>query len=211
MLQLHTSKYRLLFLWLLRTLCLASRPSAEDLERALLPRPLESSHVHGATPREAFAAMNRALAAYDVPTAPCDEMTHQQLDGLARLLYGARSTVLDRQYRERRDRRALHFENITAKEKLWRAEGQATIARAHYPDATAMYNATRDGKCAEVVMWWVHHLTSETRTQLSSVADITLPLMPRDLAPANMRSHEYEQQIGCTSCHTPVHSNKACR
>eukprot|EP00658_Telonema_sp_P-2_P079772 TRINITY_DN77_c0_g2_i1.p1 TRINITY_DN77_c0_g2~~TRINITY_DN77_c0_g2_i1.p1 ORF type:complete len:400 (+),score=48.03 TRINITY_DN77_c0_g2_i1:318-1517(+) len=99
----------------------------------------------------------------------------------------------------------MHFDSLDHKELLWHGEAAATTSHPRYFPGTSSYNATREGKCAEMVMWWVHHLAESTRAELQHVADFVLPLMPRDTAPEQDQSHEYAQQIGCTSCHTPVH------
>lgn len=176
-----------------------------DRARALLPRPEPTSHVHGATPKHAFAAMNEVLHTDGVKTRPCEDFSHDELNELAQILYAMRVPSLDESYRARGDRRALHFDNITEKELLWQAEEVATMTIPSHFVGTAKYNATRDGKCAELVMWYTHHLAEGHRAELASISDVALPLMPQDVAPQAARSHEYDQQIGCTSCHTPVH------
>lgn len=181
-----------------------SNPTKMDLMRAAMPRPLPSSHVHGTTPKIAFAAMNRHLAADSVKTSPCESFDHATLNELTRMLYSLRVKTLDEQYRSRQDRRALHFDDIEYKEKLWRAENQATESVPTHAPGGDIYNATRDGKCAELVMWYVHHLAEGHRKDLTMVSEFTLPLMPVDVAPVEARSNEYDQEIGCTSCHTPV-------
>jgi len=54
-------------------------------------------------------------------------------------------------------------------------------------------------------MWYTHHLSQEDRARLADVASFVLPLMPKDVAPVSVRQNEYDQQIGCTSCHVAVH------
>merc|ERR1711907_649276 len=96
---------------------------------------------------------------------------------------------LDDIYRSSKDRRALHFDDIAEKEKLWKGEAAAAVTVPSHAPGSPVYNATRDGKCAEIVMWWVHHLAEGHRAELSSIADFVLPLMPQDVAPKEARSN----------------------
>lgn len=54
-------------------------------------------------------------------------------------------------------------------------------------------------------MWYIHHLSGGERRRLAQAEAFVLPLMPDDVAPREVRGHEYDQQIGCTSCHVAVH------
>jgi hypothetical protein len=121
------------------------------------------------------------------------------------VLHSLRKPELDDGYRTKRDRRSLHFATLGYKEVLWKAEAKAAATAASYAPGSPNYNATRDGKCAEAVMWYTHHLAEEDRARLAQVEAFVLPLLPLELAPAHSRSHEYDQQIGCTSCHVAVH------
>lgn len=71
---------------------------------------------------------------------------------------------------------------------------------------SAGYNLTRDGKCAEVVMWWVHHLPQRARAELAKRAGFRIPQMPAagpamDHVAAGKARREYTYQIQCISCH----------
>jgi len=180
------------------------RPSDADMKRALQPRPTTSSHVHGATPSQAFEGMNKVLEADAVKTMPCESFTHEELNEVAKIIYAMRAPELDHGYRARSDRRALHFDNISHKELLWHGETIAADNVAWHAPGTDKYNATRDGKCAEIVMWFYHHLAEGHRAELAMVSAFAVPMMPTDVAPKEARSAEYDQQIGCTSCHSPV-------
>lgn len=179
--------------------------SASDLRRARTARPARGSRTHGATPAEAFRGMNEVLRSAAVKTAPCETFEHATLNGVARALHKLRDPELHVHYASKKDKRALHFDSLEYKERLWEAETAAAVASRQYAPGSHGYNATRDGKCAETVMWWVHHLSEDARGILARLEDFVLPLMPQDVAPKDARSHEYDQQIGCTSCHTPVH------
>jgi len=181
-----------------------SPPSHADIKRALQPRPASSSHVHGATPSQAFQAMNKVLDFDAIKAMPCDSFTHEELNGIAKVVYSMRAPELDKGYRARSDRRALHFDDISKKETLWQGETIAADTVPWHAYGTDKYNATRDGKCAEIVMWFYHHLAEGDRAELAMVSSFSMPMMPTDVAPKEARSAEYDQQIGCTSCHSPV-------
>lgn len=176
---------------------------ARDFARAAQPRPEPTSYVHGATAADAYAAMNGFLRREEVRTAACDVFDHAELNLMVEMLYLLRSPELDTAYANREDRRALHFASIAYKQTLWAAEAVASTLMPSYAAGGVAYAAARDGKCAEAVLLYVHHLSADRRAALAEL-DVTLPLMPTELAPASARSAEYDQQIGCTSCHVAV-------
>ena len=177
--------------------------SFADLARARTPRPAETSHVHGANAADAFAKMNHFLQGGSLRTRSCDQWNTTELDELARALHGLRDPALDAEYKQRGDRRALHFDGFEHKERLWEAEA------GRLEPGTQDFAAARDGKCAEIVMWWIHHLAEGQRAQIAAMPDFELPLMPADLAPEELRSAEYKQQTGCSACHMPIDAEKA--
>merc|ERR1719232_2277449 len=128
----------------------------------------------------------------------CDMYDHETLNDIARQLYSVRSLELDDLYSEKGDNRALHFSDFEYKEHLWVGE-----SLAHHRGSLA-WNATRDGKCAELVMWYIHHLSESTRKVLSQSDTFQLPLMPVQVAEPHVRSHEYAKQILCTDCHVRI-------
>merc|ERR1712176_469635 len=123
---------------------------------------------------------------------------------LARKLYAARSVELDDLYRARADKRALHFQDFAYKTQLWAGEAAASFAYPSHSPGTASYNATRDGKCAEMVMWFSHHIAESKRSSLAAASSFELPLMPKKLADGKLGGHEYQRQITCTDCHVRI-------
>jgi len=175
--------------------------SATDLELAHTPRPLPSSHVHGKTPAEAFARMNKVLLRDGVRTAACDTMDHGALNGVFRRLHALRAPELDAIFKGAEDRRALHYDTLEYKDTLWDREAGLAAADAAHAAGGRAYNVTRDGKCAEAVMLYIHHLPAAARAQLAREADFALPLMPVALAPEEEQTAEYSRQTGCAACH----------
>lgn len=177
-------------------------PSSTDLKRAQTGRPTASSHVFGETAADAFGSMNKFLAAGLARTKACNQFDHTSLNGLARILYASRSADLDELYRGKGDKRAFHFSSLDYKEQLWAGEEAMSETYPLHAPGKASYNATRDGKCAEMVMWYTHHLPESKRSLLASSSDFELPLMPETVAPKHLGGNEYQRQITCTDCHT---------
>jgi hypothetical protein len=174
-----------------------------DLRRAKTPKPLENSQVLGDSPEHAFESMNRALQRGAAVTRDCQLFDHETLNSLARQLYSVRSTELDDIYSAKSDKRALHFGSLDYKERIWQGETAAAAVHPSHVLGGPAYNATRDGKCAELVMWFVHHLAEPTRKQLAASPNFQLPLMPSAPASEEARSHEYQRQT-CTDCHVRI-------
>jgi len=184
-----------------------------DLRRAYQPRPLPDSHVAGTNGKNIFSAMNLHLTKQPIVTAPCEEYDHTSLNNIARQLFPLQDKRLHNIYTRRNDRRALHFDNIIYKEKLWEKEKEMILVEPEtYGVGSIAYNMTRDGKCAELVMWWVHHLPISAKNILKSTVGFKLPLMPKDgPAKTDHRTGEYVYQVTCDSCHrnTTASANNA--
>ena len=191
----------------------ASELTQADVARAYMPVPMPSSHVVGVSPGLIFAAMNRHLTQQPHHTQPCEQYTHGELNELARLLWGYRNPDLAAIYDSKNDNRQFHFDSadgLLYKEKLW---AQETLLAATKPEAhgegTEHHKMVRDGKCAELVMWWIHHLSAEDRAVLSAEDGFKVPLLPANgeaLAAAKGRedkhSKEYVYQVSCSDCHS---------
>jgi len=178
---------------------LGSKLSITDLHRAKKPRPLSESEVLGDTVSDAFHRMNTALRRGVHRSGSCESFGFDDLNEVARSLYKVRSAELDTLYKTRKDKRALHFEGLDYKERLWAKE------KAEMSDhGSARYNVTRDGKCAELVMWFVHHISEPKRKELSLAQSFSLPLMPTSLTNPVDAPGEYALQITCTDCHVRI-------
>ena len=168
----------------------AKRRLAEaDLARAALPRPAAESPVHGDTPADAFHKMNEVLIADAVQTAPCASFDHPSLNAVATVLHKLREADLNAGYVSRGDRRKLHFDSFDYKEALWKAEEHAAKTLASHAPGGERYNATRDGKCAEAVMWYIHHLSEAERARLAQVEAFVLPLLRNEKLLEPVRDH----------------------
>ena len=150
-----------------------------DLQRAHIKIP--RSHVKGSSIVDMLQKMNRQLSV-NVPaglaTAPCKEFSHGEIINILKTLHEARDPALEAVYVEADDNRRLQAgghktdDNATLI-KEWMAEAQLLAANP------ALAPVLRDGRCYDVVMWWVHHIPAEKKEELASNGVLQkLPLMP---------------------------------
>uniref|UniRef100_A0A7S4KRT8 Sulfhydryl oxidase n=1 Tax=Paramoeba aestuarina TaxID=180227 RepID=A0A7S4KRT8_9EUKA len=191
------------FFYLLCVGILSADPSARDMERANQPRPTSESHVYGSHPHAAWEAMNRYLLGSKVSTVACDRLSHEDLNSMYLDLMPHLDERFDILYKSRNDRRSLKFSN---EEITTRWEKEAEKAREPgFEEGTFHYNMLRDGKCAELVMWWIHHLTETSQEDLQKNGFV-LPLMPED-GPVDSQDPTYVYQVQCTDCHSSPNAN----
>lgn len=188
-------------------------PTGQDLARAYLPKPLASSHVVGGDPQAIFAAMNKFMINQPYTTKACEAYTHEELNALARSLWEFRSEKLAGIYQQVHDNRQFHFDDFKYKEDLWAKESKmAQQDPATYGPGSAHHKMARDGKCAEMVMWWIHHLPEAARAKLSAVQGFVVPLLPaKGLVGKDLDhvSSEYVYQVSCSDCHSTGASSDA--
>lgn len=192
---------------MLAVLGAAAKLSPADLARAYLPKPLPTSHVVGADGTEIFKNMNEFLLKQAHSTQACEEWTHDELNDVARTLWKNRDEKLASIYDGADDNRKFHFNGLSYKEILWAQE--AKMAKSHpetHGKGSLHYDIARDGKCAEVVMWWIHHLPQQSRSKLAKVQGFKVPLLPanglRIDEAEEHDSNEYVYQVTCGSCHS---------
>jgi hypothetical protein len=106
----------------------------------------------------------------------CNDFSVEDLVTLQRKLYQAREPALEAVYRENGDngRRMSAFgvytDDLSELEEAWAKEAKALKADPE------LSKVSRDTKCHEAIMWYVHHLSKESQVQLSR--ELTLPLLP---------------------------------
>jgi hypothetical protein len=149
---------------------------SEDLRRAHQSVP--GPHVVGAGHVFMTMKLNAALRVMkDVKLKDCDDFSVEELIALQRRLHRAREPALEAVYKKLHDdgRRMSVFgvfaEDMQEIEKLWAKELDALKTDP------ALVNATRDRKCHEAIMWFVHHVPQVTQAKLRQ--EITLPLLPQ--------------------------------
>jgi hypothetical protein len=112
----------------------------------------------------------------DVQLKACDDFSVEGLVALQRKLYHARDPALEAVYRQDADhgRRMSAFgvftDSLQELEDVWAKEMKVLKAN---PSLTKV---SRDTKCHEAIMWFVHHLPQEAQAELRK--DVILPLLP---------------------------------
>lgn len=146
--------------------------------------------------------MNRHLLSQPVDTRACEAWDHDELNDLSRQLYSMRDPKLSQIYESRDDKRKFHFDGLDYKEKIWTTEKDlADWMPEQWGPGSENHAVARDGKCAELVMWWIHHLPAKARDALSNIHGFQLPLLPAD-GLRQTENSEYVYQISCSDCHS---------
>ncbi|CAE8598338.1 unnamed protein product [Polarella glacialis] len=179
---------------------LHAKPGLKDLTRA--KRRVPGAAFRGDDFAQSMQKLNGLLRKESgLTTAPCSNLTLEQLHETQQALFAARAPALDGVYVGASDTRRMAHGSL---EELV-AEQQAQLAlHAERPELAAK---SRDGICHEVVMWFIHHLTAPAKEEVKS--HLMLPLLPEvkhdDVAGADSetgRVHErYTQQVSCAVCH----------
>lgn len=163
----------------------SSSASPSDLFRARSSIP--GRHVQGLNHLDMTQKLNKALQTnVGVASRACVDFSVEDLMQLQRVLFEARDPALQGIYGAVDDMRSLaafgtKADDLASLELLW-AEELDVLAK--YP---ALREVSRDTKCHEAVMWFVHHLPEERRTSLG----VDVPLLP-ERATQHVQSH-YEQ------------------
>lgn len=166
--------------------------STSDLKRAAQPKP--GSAFQGSSFKSTMQKLNSILLRDgNLTTKPCADFNLQELHELEALLFDARSPQLNRIYSAADDTRRMAHQDLSAlhAEQTWRVNLSGGHARV-----------ARDGLCHELVMWFVHHLSTDARKQVKSQA--VLPLLPEVHHAANSAhtvDQRYNQQVSCAICH----------
>jgi len=168
--------------------------------------PKDSARAHQKIPRaeyrgESFDAMSNTLnqwLAKSNKVAPCQDWSTEDLQQLQATLYMLRDEALDDVYQKAKDNRRIRA-TINELQDTW------SLLKAQ-TTSDQLQTMARDGHCHETVMWFVHHLTTESQ-QLISELGITLPLlsMERHSCPEEQGHpvcRAYEEQVTCASCHS---------
>jgi len=169
-----------------------ARASAADLQRARTRTPRAAFRGDG------FERMSRVLNGHlrrsGHPTRECELWAAEELQQFQLLMMALREPSLDGVYHNVSDNRRLRGD-VEAMAASWErlnavARGDPQLASVH-----------RDGHCHEAVMWYVHHLSQETREALRG--KLTLPLLSYRRHEGSSEVHRaYEEKVTCFSCHS---------
>jgi len=175
------------------------KASVADLKRARTKVP------RGNFKGDNFEKMSQVLNGHLMRSAPktqeCDSWAVEELQQFQVLMMITRDPALDDIYHNATDNRRIRSKvsELTAE---WKTVNELA---AKDPELMRIH---RDGHCHEAVMWYVHHLSQETRDALKD--KVTLPLLSyrRHAAPTVSEGPHgdihrlYEEKVTCFSCHS---------
>lgn len=203
-----------MMLGLLASVVAADAASSVDLRRARSKTPAEAFKGEGHAGM--VTQLNRQLESTPgLKTKVCSEFGVDDIVNIQKSMLSKMDATLNDIYVESDDnRRLMVFGRETADPNtilaLWQEE--AALLKEH----PSLHDVARDGKCHETVMWWVHHLSTTSRSEL--LGNMTLPLLQTtlhsrapfwDLAPkpvVNKVMDNYKAGIGCSACHATASS-----
>lgn len=170
-----------------------AKPGVQDLMRAKQPKPGQG--FTGATFAATMGILNDILKRETgLMTRMCQDFSLPELHAMQRLLFDARTLELDQVYQEVGDARRMAHGDARA---LLSEQAQVAVL-----DGEAMAMA-RDGACHEMVMWFIHHLSSSAREEIKGA--LVLPLLPEVRrergGTSELDTRRYEQQVSCGLCH----------
>mmetsp|Transcript_27797 Transcript_27797/g.67223 ORF Transcript_27797/g.67223 Transcript_27797/m.67223 type:complete len:201 (-) Transcript_27797:175-777(-) len=172
---------------------------SRDLQRARTKRPRAS--WKGDCHEDMVKVLNGHLKQMFPKVKPCHEWSVEQLQALQGELYTSRHEGFDAVYQSGADRRVMQQGSMGEFEAQWAELNE--LAGNH----TGRREMLRDGHCHEAVMWFVHHVSEETRHAIA--ASMPIPMLPYDRheCPFNPTAHEqqvcdeYLHQVSCQDCH----------
>jgi len=177
---------------------MAPKASVADLQRARTKVP--RSEFKGDDFEKMSQVLNGHLMRSEPNTKECELWAVEELQQFQVLMMILRDPSLDDIYHNTTDNRRIRRKTHELQSEWKTINGLASkdpeLARIH-----------RDGHCHEAVMWYVHHLSHETREALKG--KVTLPLLSyrRHASPASEGPHAdvhklYEEKVTCFSCHS---------
>eukprot|EP00192_Tetraselmis_astigmatica_P003252 CAMPEP_0117651702 /NCGR_PEP_ID=MMETSP0804-20121206/2236_1 /TAXON_ID=1074897 /ORGANISM="Tetraselmis astigmatica, Strain CCMP880" /LENGTH=536 /DNA_ID=CAMNT_0005457703 /DNA_START=621 /DNA_END=2231 /DNA_ORIENTATION=- len=219
-----------LFLFLLLPLLLLPPPTQATLASQSSCTADDLARAHQRIPRDAwrgsdFAHMSQVLTAKLSNAGhlvrPCEEWSVKELKDLQKLVFSLSDPALLAVYDEVGEPRRQRFASLTELEAHWQKLEAGGVAAS---SPSTGWEVRRDGLCHEAVMWFVHHLNSDTQRRLVSLGH-NLPSLPMhshsSLVPPEEEAGEvggigagggsgedaairaeYAQQVSCQQCHT---------
>lgn len=157
----------------------ASPLSKTDLVRARTKVPMD--HVQGFWTEDSARKMN-IMHTKNLPgginATACETWDIQSLIEVLERLFEVREPQLEAIYRETADNRRLsasgvHSNRIETLRAEWALEGELVAANP------SLAPISRNSRCYDAVMWWVHHVPQSTKKELAGSLP-QLPLLPID-------------------------------
>lgn len=189
----------------MKVLCLGALLSSgataiDDLKRARakVPRMEYRSDI----PHDIGQKLNAHLRRSHPNVKPCYQWSSADLQELQASLHARVEDAHNAIYQETSDNRALRFRSLQEHQAHWAEMNQ--LVKGH----RLLTEMQRDGHCHDAVMWWVHHLSESSRSQLSNVTIPSLPLVEwrepiAEEGPAAERLYKahYSPSSTCLACH----------
>jgi len=179
--------------------------SSSDISRAKTRRP--RNEYIGSSMTHASSILNQHLLSSseynNITLRSCDSFTLEELNAIQEKIYSMKEDKLDDIYQEKQDPRRIRFNNEEEKQQMW--EKQMTVGKQE----EQVNEMLRDGRCREIVMWYVHHLSQSAKESFKAL-DIPLPLLPEvshDTVPKDASDdltwayHQYQAMATCQQCH----------
>ncbi|KAK3279201.1 hypothetical protein CYMTET_12903 [Cymbomonas tetramitiformis] len=188
----------------------SSVASLQDIKRAktVVPR----KDYRGINFQNMSAVLNNWIASGSATFRACDDWNLDELQKLQAMLYLVRNADFDSIYTPARDNRRLVNETLEDIKATWADLNK--LVEGH-PAESKLKNIVRDAHCHESVMWYVHHLSEDTKNILGETG-IEIPLL--SLAPHHEdggacaqsqqdETHQtvcrlYEEKVSCAACHS---------
>jgi len=164
---------------------LAATPIASQADLVRASSKNQTARLGGSNPHEIADKINGFLAKAQVDVKDCHAHSIQELNGLIRSMFPHLSKDLLSIY-DQMDGRSNRLETLKEYEKLWISESDS--------------DTTRDGKCAEVLMLWAHHLTESSKASLR----LSLPTLPVHDEQKASDSELYATRTSCVTGHAMV-------
>jgi len=188
-----------------RTLPYPYTHSLEDAARAVRPKPRPA--LRADTGAAVAAVLNRHLPG--ARSRECEAFSFEDLNELRAAMATKLAGDFDALYAAARDRRVRRVADPSEDEAERRLIG---LHAAAPDDHTAAVVATvRAGKCAELVMWFIHHLPAPHRAAWpTTIPRLSLrglgpfPSIPADhpaASAAPVLERRYREQSSCLHCH----------
>ena len=147
-----------------------TQPSAQDLNRAQTVK--HTGKVGGTNHAEIASKINAQLASEEgLALEQCEAFDHDELNELVRQMWCHKTHEFQRIYgsavrgaAKKQDSRTLRFATLDEYEAAWAAEAASLKA-----DGDAAM-ALKEAKCAEVLMMYSHHLTTDAKAAVRAKA-----------------------------------------
>jgi len=165
-------------------------PATVDLRRAKTKRPRDA--YRGDDQTQLSNVLNKHLKRAELTTRACDEWTPAELQAFMALILEHRTDELQQLYHTAKDRRKMVLGNADEYRTHWDKLNRISSSHPH------LFKPQRESHCREAVMWWVHHLSEDSRRMLRA-KNLTVPLLPEGSKNPCGRGESDEERQACLS------------